>query len=125
MPFIAKSFILLVGFFHFCFLILEIFLWRSPIGQKIFGMSASHAETTAILAANQGLYNGFLAAGLFVSFFLEERTSYAFRLFFLLCVISAGLYGALTVNYRIFIIQALPGIIALLLTILYLKQSGG
>ena len=105
-----------VAFEHFYFLILEMFLWTKPKGIKTFGLkSKKFAEETKVLAANQGLYNGFLSAGLIWSLITEEiHTS----LFFLICVIVAGIYGAYsTKNIRLFYVQAIPAIFALILII--------
>lgn len=102
------------------FLLFEIFLWDKPAGCRIHGLGHDAANKTRILAANQGLYNGFLAAGLIWSLFAEQ---YAFnlQLFFLSCVIVAGVFGGITANRLIIWIQALPGAIALLLV--FLAQS--
>lgn len=113
---------ILVGFIsllHFYFLVLEMFLWATPIGQKIFGHSAEHARSTAVLAANQGLYNGFLAAGL-VWGLLESNPEFsqAIKFFFLACVLIAGLYGAWSVSSKIFFVQAMPAAIVLILLFL-------
>jgi len=100
-------------------MVLEMILWTKPQGLKTFGMSMEHAFKTQSLAANQGLYNGFLVAGLTWSL-LHSEAEFAFQLsvFFLSCVIVAGLYGGYTVNKKIIFIQALPGLIALLAVIL-------
>jgi len=97
---------------HFYFLVLEMFFWTTPKGIKSFGLkSKAFAEDTKVLAANQGLYNGFLAAGL-VLFLLLNASYFAF--FFLACVIFAGIYGAYsTKNIKLFYIQSLPGLLAL------------
>ncbi|MBX3040030.1 MAG: DUF1304 domain-containing protein [Bdellovibrionaceae bacterium] len=113
---------ILVGFvalLHFYFLILEMFLWTKPRGRKVFGQSAAQAEATAVLAANQGLYNGFLVAGLIWSL-LHPEPSFAFelKLFFLGCVIVAGLYGAWSVSRKILFAQAAPAALALIFTLL-------
>ena len=114
--------LILVGFVaiqHLGFLVLESILWKRPIGRKVFRLTEQQAEITAPLAANQGLYNGFLAAGLLVGMFHHERAiSEAFTLFFLLCVILAGVFGAWTVSRRILVIQALPATLALLVHLL-------
>lgn len=107
----------LVAALHLYFLVLEMFLWKKPLGRRIFGLSREHAEATATLAANQGLYNGFLAAGLLWGLSLGEA-GFSIRVFFLICVIVAGVFGAVTVNRRILWVQALPGAIALALTVL-------
>jgi putative membrane protein len=111
-PLVLISFVSLL---HFWFLILEMFLWQKPIGLKTFKMTVDQARATGTLAANQGLYNGFLAVGLLTSFFIENtEISSAFRFFFLSCVIVAGTFGAATVNKRIFFIQAGPAFLAIL-----------
>ena len=106
--------IALVAFEHFYFLILEMFLWTKPKGIKTFGLkSKEFAEETKVLAANQGLYNGFLSAGLIWSLITENLNV---SLFFLSCVIIAGIYGAYsTKKIRLFYIQSIPAILALLL----------
>jgi putative membrane protein len=101
----------LVALEHLYFLVLEMFLWTRPAGRRAFGLSAEDAERTRTLAANQGLYNGFLAAGLVWSLFAPEWL--ALRLFFLCCVIVAGVFGAATVGRKILFIQALPAALAL------------
>ncbi len=111
---IVNGLVAFVALQHLGFLVLEMFLWKSPIGLKIFANTPAKAETTAVLAANQGLYNGFLAAGLITSFFLSPSESHTFRVFFLSCIIIAGIYGAWSVSPRILFIQAVPAILALL-----------
>lgn len=98
---------------HVWFLVLEMFLWRTPLGMRTFGTTPAQAEATAVLAANQGLYNGILAAGLGWSLIAPEPTALAFRVFFLGAVIVAGIYGAITVSPRILVVQALPAALAL------------
>jgi len=98
---------------HLWFLVLEMFLWRRPLGLRTFGMSAADAEVTAPLAANQGLYNGFLAAGLAWSLIARDPTGLQFKVFFLGCVIVAGVFGGFTASRRILVVQALPGVLAL------------
>jgi putative membrane protein len=102
--------IALVALLHVYFLVLEMFLWTRPLGMKVFRLTREKAESTKALAANQGLYNGFLAAGLVWSIIGERRDVAAF---FLACVIIAGLYGAATVNKRIFLVQSVPALLAL------------
>jgi len=100
---------------HIVFLVLEMFLWTKPAGRRVFGLSKELAEATASLAANQGLYNGFLAAGLMWGVLLGSS---AIQLFFLGCVIVAGIFGAITAKRSILFVQALPGAIAALLVFL-------
>ena len=109
MSILATVLILLVALLHVYFLVLEMFLWTKPLGLKVFRQSAEKAEQSKVLAANQGLYNGFLAAGLLYGVATASRD---FELFFLTCVVLAGLYGAATVNKRIFFVQALPALLA-------------
>lgn len=97
----------LVALLHIYFLVLEMFLWTKPAGRKAFGLSAEQAEATKVLAANQGLYNGFLAAGLIWGFALGSAGA-SVKLFFLGCVLIAGLYGAATASRKILFIQAMP-----------------
>ena len=99
-----------VAALHLSFLVLEMFLWKTPYGRRVFRTTPEVAESSAVLAANQGLYNGFLAAGL-VWGLVSGRTDV--RVFFLACVIVAGVYGAATVNRRILIVQAVPAAVAL------------
>lgn len=108
--------IVFVAIEHLYFLVLEMFLWTTPKGIKTFGLeSKEFAEKTKVLAANQGLYNGFLAAGLIWSI-IAKNTEIA--IFFLVCVTIAGIYGAYsTKKIRLFYIQAIPAIIAILLVI--------
>jgi len=105
-----------VAVLHCYFLVLEMFLWTRPLGLKTFHMTPNQADATRVLAANQGLYNGFLAAGLIFSLFLGSPGTVV-RVFFLCCVVVAGIYGAYTVNKRIFFVQAVPALLALLTVI--------
>lgn len=107
----------LVALLHLYFLVLEMFFWKKPLGRRAFGLTREMAEATATLAANQGLYNGFLAAGLLWGLSLGDA-GFAIRVFFLICVIVAGLFGAATASRKILWVQALPGAIALALTVL-------
>ena len=107
----------LVAVLHLYFLILEMFLWKKPFGRKTFGLTPELAEATAPLAANQGLYNGFLAAGLIWGLCLGAA-GLPIKVFFLVCVIIAGIFGAATANRRILWVQAVPGAIALALVLL-------
>ena len=113
---ISNTFVALVAIEHIYFLILEMFLWTSPIGLKTFKLTVEFAEQTATLAANQGLYNGFLAAGLIWSLFTKEQ-SYSLKIFFLSCILAAAIFGALTASPSILVIQGLPAFIAFLLVI--------
>ncbi|MDH3978999.1 MAG: DUF1304 domain-containing protein [Gammaproteobacteria bacterium] len=107
----------LVAFLHACFLVLEMFLWDRPVGMKIFGHTADIARQTRILAMNQGLYNGFLAAGLVWGLWLGAAGE-AVKIFFLCCVIIAGVFGAMTASRKILLFQALPAVLALILVLL-------
>ena len=114
---ITAVLVALVSAEHVYILVLEMFLWRTPLARRIFGTTPESAETTAVLAANQGLYNGFLAAGLMWSL-VSMQHGYALKIFFLGCVIVAGIYGGVTSKPRIIWVQALPATVALLSTIL-------
>ena len=118
MAYLAFGFSALVALLQAYFLVLEMFLWATPFGQKTFGRSKAQQEETKILAANQGLYNGFLAAGLVWAFFLEPAQAFAVRVFFLACVLVAGLYGAATAARKILFVQALPAALALAFVLL-------
>jgi len=107
----------LVALLHLYFLILEMFLWTKPLGLKVFRNSPEKAEMTKVLAANQGLYNGFLVAGLLWGLWLGSA-GFQFKVFFLGCVIVAGVYGAWSVSRRILWVQAVPGAIALALVLM-------
>ncbi len=111
MNIIVNTIIGIVALLHTYFFILEMFLWEKPAGRKSFRTTAEFAAQSKTLAANQGLYNGFLAAGLVWSLFAGD----AVKIFFLSCVIIAGIFGAFTVSKRIFYIQALPALIGLVL----------
>jgi len=111
-------FVALVALLHFYFMILEMFYWTKPRGQKAFGVTPEFAEESKVLAANQGLYNGFLAAGLIWSM-VDQNYGNKIAIFFLICVTFAGIYGSYsTKNRKIFFVQAIPAIIALVLTLL-------
>ena len=116
MIWLANGLVALVAALHVYFLILEMFLWTRPLGLKTFRNSPEKAAESAVLAANQGLYNGFLAAGL-VWGLIQGVPAFAFqiKIFFLLCVIVAGVYGAATVSRRILYVQAAPAALALIL----------
>ena len=106
--------VLLVALEHLYFLYLEMFLWTRPKGLKIFGNTPEKAEASKVLAANQGLYNGFLAAGLLWGIAYPGAAGIHIQMFFLACVIVAGIYGGLTVTMRIMYLQAGPALLALL-----------
>lgn len=110
----AKFAIGVVALLHVYFLVLEMFLWTKPIGLKAFGLTPERAEATKVLAANQGLYNGFLAAGLVWSL-SQGHDGFHAALFFLTCVIVAGVYGGITASRKILFVQALPALVALAL----------
>ncbi len=108
--------VLLIGLEHVWFLVLEMFLWTRPVGLKTFHQTAEKARSTAALAANQGLYNGFLAAGLFWgALHPVPGVALQVRVFFLACVAVAGVFGALTVSRRILYVQCLPALVGLAL----------
>ncbi len=113
----ANIVIAVVGLLHVYFLVLEMFLWDKPAGLKAFGQTQQMATATKVLAANQGLYNGFLAAGLFWGLSLGAAGT-GVKVFFLLCVLVAGLYGAATAARKILFIQAIPAAIGLVLVFL-------
>jgi putative membrane protein len=117
MDVLADVMVALVAVLHVWFLVLEMVLWQKPLGRRTFGTDAEFAERSAALAANQGLYNGFLAAGLVWSLFAADDLARPLALFFLGCVVVAGLYGAGTVNRRILVIQALPAALGLVLVL--------
>jgi putative membrane protein len=108
----ANLVIALVAILHAYFLVLEMFLWTKPIGLKVFGQTREVAEASKVLAANQGLYNGFLAAGLVWGLILGQDGA-AVKVFFLGCVVVAGVYGAATASRKILFVQALPAAIGL------------
>lgn len=110
----ADIVIALVALLHVYFLVLEMFLWDKPAGLRAFGQTLEAATASKVLAANQGLYNGFLAAGL-VWGLSQDAAGFAIKVFFLLCVLIAGLYGAATASRKILYVQALPAAVALAL----------
>ena len=110
---VATLLVAVVAAIHVYILVLEMFLWRTPRGLKAFGTDQAFADESATLAANQGLYNGFLAAGLIWGLLAADPVGFQVTVFFLGCVIVAGLYGAATVSRRILVVQALPAAIAL------------
>jgi len=110
-----------VALCHLGFLVLEMFFWNHPVGWKIFAMTPEVAASSAVLAMNQGLYNGFLAAGLAWGLWAGRRD---IKLFFLGCVIVAGVFGAITAKPTILFTQALPGTIGLLLVLMAARGKG-
>ncbi|HTV71932.1 MAG TPA: DUF1304 domain-containing protein [Rhizobiaceae bacterium] len=110
---LATILIALVALIHIYIVVLEMFLWDKPQGRKAFGTTAEFAAQSKVLAANQGLYNGFLVAGLLWGLYLGEA-GFQVKVFFLLCVLVAGLYGAATVSMRILYVQAVPAVLALI-----------
>ena len=110
MTMLAQVLVALVALIHLYILVLEMFLWTKPQGRKAFGLTTEFAQASKVLAANQGLYNGFLAAGLIWGLL---RADVATQLFFLGCVLVAGLYGAATASRKILFVQALPAIMAI------------
>ena len=102
----------LVALLHLCFMVLEMLLWTKPVGRRVFGLTPEQAVQSRVLAMNQGLYNGFLAAGLLWGLTLGDAGR-SVVVFFLLCVIAAGLFGAATASRKILWVQAVPGMVAL------------
>lgn len=117
----AYVLVALVAVEHIYILVLEMFLWTSPAGLRAFGLTPEFARQTATLAANQGLYNGFLAAGLIWGL-LRQDEGFAIRVFFLSCVIVAGIFGAVTAKPSILFVQAVPALLALTATLLARKK---
>ena len=116
MSLVADLAVGVVAALHLLFLVLERFLWQRPLGRKVFGLSREKAAETAALAANQGLYNGFLVAGL-VWGLTRGAGGFEIKVFFLVCVVVAGLFGAATASRSILWVQALPGAAALALVL--------
>lgn len=122
MSILARSLVVLVALLHFGFMALEMFLWSGPIGQRVFAMTPEFASQSAVLAANQGLYNGLIAAGLLWSAIRNNRE---FMIFFLLCVIVAGVFGAFTAKMTILYTQAAPALVALLAVLVARPKAQG
>ena len=120
MKLLANILTLLVAISHIGILILEMFFWNHPIGQKIFSMTAEVAELSSVLAMNQGLYNGFLAAGLFWGLLMNRVDV---KIFFLCCVVVAGVFGGITAKTSILFTQGLPALIALTLVLASSRKS--
>ncbi|RTL68473.1 MAG: DUF1304 domain-containing protein [Pseudonocardiaceae bacterium] len=115
---LAVVVVALVALLHLYILVLEMFLWRTPRARAAFGTTPEFAEATATLAANQGLYNGFLAAGLIWSLIARGDLGHAVALFFMTCVLVAGVYGGLTASRRILFVQAAPAAVGIVLLLL-------
>ena len=111
MTILTSMLVLLVAAEHIAFMLLEMFFWTKPLGRRVFGLTPDFAAASATLAKNQGLYNGFLAAGLIWGCFGGGRPVITFVL---ICVVVAGVYGALTVKRSILFVQAMPAAVALL-----------
>lgn len=114
MSLLANVVVGLVALIHVYILVLEMFLWDKPAGLRAFGQTQAAADASKVLAANQGLYNGFLAAGLFWGLSMGDA-GHDVKVFFLLCVLAAGLYGAATATRKILFVQALPAAVGLAL----------
>lgn len=113
---LANTGVLLIAILHLWFCILEIFLWRKPLGLKVFKIKQEFANQSASLAANQGIYNMFLSAGLVWGLLsIDNAQAFQVKLFFLSCVIVAGVFAGITVNKRIFYVQAVPAIVTFFL----------
>ena len=110
---VATVLVALVALIHVYIVVLEMVLWTTPRGQAAFGLTPEFAQQTKALAGNQGLYNGFLAAGLIWGLVGPDQAQFGFQVFFLLCVVVAGLYGAATASRKILFVQAIPGALAL------------
>lgn len=115
---LATVLVAVVAAIHVYIVVLEMVLWTTPRGRAAFGLTPEFAEQTKALAANQGLYNGFLAAGLVWGLVGPAHLGFGFTVFFLVCVIVAGLYGAATASRRILLVQALPAALALVAVLL-------
>jgi putative membrane protein len=113
MRLLSQALVGLVALAHLYFMKLEMLDWTTPKGLRIFGMTSEKAAGSAVLAANQGLYNGVLAAGLLASFFVAPATARTLRVYILAAIVVVGLYGAWTVKPRVFFIQPLPALLAL------------
>ena len=112
MSLVATTLIALLAMIHVYILVLEMFLWDTPRGRKAFNLTPEFSAATKVLAANQGLYNGFLAAGLFWGLWLGAE-GFGMKVFFLACILVAGLYGAATATSKILFIQAVPAALGL------------
>ena len=119
---LANLMVAIVAFEHLGFLVLEMFLWTEPVGMRVFGLTPEFARESAPLAMNQGLYNGFLAAGLIWGL-LSKENGLAIKVFFLACVIVAGIFGGLTAKASIVVVQGGPALLALALLLLSRRQQ--
>ena len=119
---LANAVVAIVAIEHLGFLVLEMFLWTEPVGMRVFGLTPEFAAESAPLAMNQGLYNGFLAAGLIWGL-LSKENGFAIKVFFLVCVIVAGVFGGLTAKASIVFVQGGPALIALVLLLLSRRQQ--
>ncbi|GLQ95706.1 DUF1304 domain-containing protein [Dyella mobilis] len=115
---LAGIVVTIIALMHVWFLALEMLLWDKPAGLRAFGITPEYAAQTKVLAGNQGLYNGFLAAGLFWGLLLGGSEGTHLKLFFLGCVLLAGLYGGFTATRKVFWVQALPAAIGMALVVL-------
>jgi len=122
MKFLASFMTFLVALLHIGIMVLEMFFWTHPIGQKIFSMTAEVAQSSQILAMNQGLYNGFLGFGLLWGLISGNQS---LKIFLLTCITIAGIFGGLTAKTSILYVQALPGFITLLLVIKTKRRQAG
>ncbi|WNI25588.1 DUF1304 domain-containing protein [Streptomyces sp. ITFR-16] len=113
----AQVLVALVALIHAYFLVLEMFLWDTPRGRSAFGTTPEFSRESATLAANQGLYNGFMAAGLVWGLIADDPVAYQAQVFFLCCLVVAGVYGAATVSRKILFVQAAPAAVALALVL--------
>lgn len=120
---IANVLVALVALEHIWFLVLEMFFWTKPLGMRVFGTTPEIAQASAALAANQGLYNGFLAAGLIWAL-TRGDDGHAIKIFFLSCVVVAGVFGAATAKVSILFVQAMPALLALILLMVSRKSPG-
>lgn len=115
---LATVLVALVALIHVYIVVLEMFLWTTPRGRAAFGLTPEFAEQTRVLAANQGLYNGFLAVGLVWGIVGPDHLRFGFEVFFLVCVMVAGAYGAATASRRILFVQTVPATVALVAVLL-------
>jgi putative membrane protein len=114
MEYVTQGLVLLVVLEHFYILVLEMFLWTTPRALKVFGFSKEFAKSTKAMAANQGLYNGFLATGLLIgALHGDDKFGFQIQFFCLSCILVAAIYGALTVKKSIIMVQGIPALLAL------------